>query len=92
MHRSREPLAIYAVDSTSLSGNKFRAALWIWSCYRALGYSRLNSAFAWAIRGLLWFFVLSSDLVSKHFVRAQVLNGKHDLVKDYDPDITYPGL
>jgi len=91
MHRSCQPLAIYTVDPTSLSGNKVKAAMWIWSCYRMLGYSRLNSAFAWAIRGLLQFFFLASDSVRTHLVRAQLLNGKLDLVLDVDPSITYPG-
>ncbi|WP_127145208.1 glycosyltransferase family 2 protein [Pelagibacterium montanilacus] len=42
---SEEPLASYRVRASSLSGNKFRSALWQWETYRRrLGYGRLQSA------------------------------------------------
>lgn len=38
-----EPLAFYRVQSTSLSGNKFKSALWRWKIYRYLDLSYAKS-------------------------------------------------
>ena len=50
------PLAVYRVDSNSLSGNKLLAVKWIWDCYRLMGYSAFLSIFFMPIRAAIQFF------------------------------------
>lgn len=53
IHADPQALALYRIDPSSLSANKWRASIWIWRCYRELGYSPLMAAAALALRGLL---------------------------------------
>ena len=59
----REPLAIYRIDSSSLSGNKLRSCVWIWKCYRHIGYSPPIACLALAARGLLQLWLLFSQRI-----------------------------
>jgi teichuronic acid biosynthesis glycosyltransferase TuaG len=63
MYCAYQPLAVYSVNPRSLSGNKLKSVSWIFKCYRVMGYSRVNSLAALAIRALLQSLFLASDLV-----------------------------
>jgi teichuronic acid biosynthesis glycosyltransferase TuaG len=65
MYCATTPCAVYYVNPASLSGNKVKSALWIWSSYRAYGYSRLNALFAMCVRSVLQLLIVASDLVLK---------------------------
>ena len=57
-----QPLALYSVNPKSLSGNKLISTLWIWKCYRSLGYSIIKSIIAIILRSLLQCWYMSNSL------------------------------
>ncbi len=57
----QDPLAVYAVSSTSLSGNKLKVIFWIWGCYRTFGYSLAIATLAIVLRGILQCLVVMND-------------------------------
>jgi hypothetical protein len=59
-----EPLAIYFIHSDSLSGNKFKSIIWIWQCYRRLGYSFGLASVAFLMRGIIQIWLFSSERLS----------------------------
>jgi teichuronic acid biosynthesis glycosyltransferase TuaG len=48
----KKVVAVYCIRPESLSGNKVRAARWIWLCYREIGYNVVLSTVAILIRCL----------------------------------------
>ena len=64
----REPLAVYRVDRSSLSGDKSKAVFWIWNCYRRFGYSRFCASAALLARGLLQAFLLLEQKIAGYSV------------------------
>lgn len=68
---SRDIQAVYTVDHASLSGNKYKASIWIWRCYRRLGYAVCFAAILMFARGVIqvWFIcreALSPDHRLEH--------------------------
>ena len=76
-----QPLALYSVNPNSLSGNKLTSTVWIWKCYRSLGYSNIKSLIAIILRSLLqcWYMTNSLNKQSIPFDSADIeqrwLNG-----------------
>lgn len=48
-----ETHAVYMVHSSSLSADKIQAVIWIWKCYRYIGYGIFLSVFFMILRGFL---------------------------------------
>ncbi|ABI46949.1 glycosyltransferase family A protein [Synechococcus sp. CC9311] len=58
------PLAIYCVDPSSISGNKFLAFQWLWRCYKRLGYGFFATLLVLFLRGMLQVFFSIKEYIS----------------------------
>lgn len=67
IYHCREVYAVYVVDSASLSGNKIKASIWIWACYRSLGYSKFLAFVTMVLRGIFQFWFVFAESLSPVF-------------------------
>ena len=69
-----QPLAIYSISPNSLSGNKLVSTIWIWKCYKSLGYGVIQRVMATISRSLLqfWYTVISLNKQSIPFASNRI--------------------
>lgn len=75
IHVDAGVLAVYSVHQESLSANKFRSMIWLYFCYRSLGYSRARCLLMLLLRGLLQLFIVFVEAFAQPVVVPPAFRG-----------------